>query len=484
MRHFFAAFPLFIVAASDQDPQGKGAPAQGRVDPPAVLESWYQVTKGDRHVGWMWEELARGTGGVRYEYRLEMEIHRAEGDTSFHARAALDDTYTPGRFRVVVDGRARTAEIPGGEAAYGLPSLMLYSMWHSEMFARPGRHEARLLDFRSGEALAGVAFEVSRPARRKFLGRENWVTPVRFLKSPPAPRAGEELSELFIDRYGRIVESSLRDGTKFTLVARERDATGDLLRGMNRRDPFLRGASTREPAAELPPRLFVSPDELASRLSQAWKDLRDLKLRVQIGELAGSALAERGRPLLQLWKAMYDTAYCHRRDLVPDVARFRDELEAVWPAAGLTVRAARGAYVRALVSLDREDFPPAEAAARELSALRGGLELAERDEYADVCHMESTLERELAKARVRHELASKKLEVTGITIALREAVETVEVRTPVEVRLFKDASFAAINGQTVRVGDQIEGVTVEKIRRNGVQVSFKGETRELPLGTR
>jgi hypothetical protein len=102
------------------------------------------------------------------------------------------------------------------------------------------------------------------------------------------------------------------------------------------------------------------------------------------------------------------------------------------------------------------------------------------------------VEPRLASCKNRLELASKKIELMGITISAEEIPQRVELALNVfghqagaapEVRFVKATRLAVINGATVLEGDTVEGlgVRVDKIWGWGIVVSFKGETRDVPL---
>lgn len=466
-----AALSLFLAALQERD------------EIPGRLESWYKVRKGDRHVGYLHELLERGSGDLRHAYALEGEIQGAEGPAVLALEARLDDTYSPRRLEVRQAGRPRTVALPADREAYALPSLMLLALRQNGTLARPGPRREKLLDLRE-ERPVEVSLLVEAAPPRDYAGKRVPVTRVRFVR--PAP--GElSLAEAYVDLFGRILEASFGDGLRMALVPDEEEAVGSFLRGAGRRDPFDKNEAMKAGRTTAPPaamEVAVGVDELASKLREVRKAVEGLLAAGEGGH------REKYDEYLKLWWSMRETASKKKRELLGELDDLRAALEKLWPGA-------KGVLAEglALTETARRHYETENCAAlaqdlERLRRLKERLEVRGRPEEDDIGKWLAAWEPLLARCMNRRELAAKKLDVTAITLSYRERDEAVEIPPAFgpapRVRFVEETALAGINGRVYRPGDLVdgEGVKVEKIRRHSVEVSWKGEVRDVPLRTR
>jgi hypothetical protein len=94
----------------------------------------------------------------------------------------------------------------------------------------------------------------------------------------------------------------------------------------------------------------------------------------------------------------------------------------------------------------------------------------------------------VARARIRRELAAKRLAVTAVTLC--DLAESATLALPLgaveEIRVVRPMAVCAVNGRTYEAGQTVQdqGVRIERIERFSVTFSLRGESRTVPLGPR
>lgn len=83
------------------------------------------------------------------------------------------------------------------------------------------------------------------------------------------------------------------------------------------------------------------------------------------------------------------------------------------------------------------------------------------------------------QAETLHDPTQPPKERSAAQTAAPPAEKTVSV-----IRLHGDSALAVINGETVRVGDTLNGARVLAIQADGVTLEQENRTWTLPLGTR
>lgn len=505
---------------------------QDRADLTPPIDTWYRVIQGSKTVGYMHESLKRAAPPWRYEYALDREFEltvrgkpHAE-DLAFSA--FLDDTLAP--LETTAEGHSDDAGLslslyvlgeerrfearsgaspdavawaqPARDDAFLLPSLALYPLRQNEMLSKPGRITLKVVDPR-GQEKAGVevVLEVGTPVKRAYLGKEAAVIPVAFVKPFPAATRETEWRQVYVDRFGRVVEAVMAGGARIVIAAGQTEALDGigLLHRHGRRDPLAKGEAMRNAALEREraargdleiPAPLITLDSLDSDLVAARKLIEETRAQKAAGD-EEEARKSYLKVLVHL-KAIRDLAARRRADLLPALDQVRDEAETAWDGAAQVEREA-GRLLAALPDLaDRLDVEGLERAQKELQGLRDRIEVERRPERDRIAALGAEAGTIIVKVRTRRDLARTRLDVTGVTLGEREEETTIDARirlfgptfgAPVTVRVVRPFAMADVNGRTVREGDLIEGtpVRVDKIYSYGVRFSLRDEARDVGL---
>src|SRR6185436_4036460 len=236
---------------------------QDRIDLNPPMDTWYKVVQGSRQVGYVRETWRRVPSRWRYEYgyegEFELTIRGKPHEELFNVAAFLDDALMPLEYTsdgqgdallMFTHGDERRVELgksswslPARDDVFVLPTLTLYALRQNETLSKPGRVTLRAV----GKDKDGVevVLEVGEPVKREYLKKEATVLPVTFLKPFPAPVRETEMRSAFVDRYGRIVEASLANGTKILIAANRWEAMEaiGILHRHGRRDPMDKAAA-------------------------------------------------------------------------------------------------------------------------------------------------------------------------------------------------------------------------------------------------
>lgn len=522
MARLAVALIAVLLWADDQD----------RTDLRLPIDTWYKVVQGTRPVGYVHETLKRAAPPWRYEYALdgefELTLRGKPHAEDVVASALLDDTLSPVEFSseghvnerfssvsMVTLAEERRVELrtdstgeplawvqPAHDDLLVLPALALYQLRQNETLSRPGRITRRTLDPR-GQNKEGieVLLEAGDAVKRPYLGKEATVVPVTFLKPFPATARETELREVFVDRYGRILEASLAGGARMIIVAHRTDAMEGigLLHRHGRRDPFDRAAAMRNSALERAraargelevPKPVVTLDSLDSDLTGAMKLIEEARAQKSTGDLE-EARQNYLKAVVHL-KAIRELALLRRPDLLPQIERTRDDAEAAWNGAALVEREAGLLFSSVPGLSDRLDVDRLERLQKELQQLRDRVEVERRPERERISSWTTDVGMVLAKCRTRLELARAPLSVTGITMGEKSTQETVDAKVslfgqvlgPLEpVTVVRPFAMANVNGRLVTRGDLIEGtqIRVDAITARSVQFSLREEVRDVGL---
>jgi hypothetical protein len=527
-----------IQALPQQDKPAAPVPAQqsDRVDIVGGLDSWYKVMQRELHVGFTHERLHRAPPGSawRYEYSVNSEVELFIKDPaaehkqipyteSLSITAQLDDTFSPSgmermdfrnnvelKSKVVSEEAGRKIEVVLGTDHRNFPIgadeeihfsrfLMFIRLRQDGNLSKPGTRKAQLFSPREDDKLpvAEIQIEIKDLVKREYLGKKDVpVTHVVYLKPPPAASREAELAECWVDKYGRIVEESTRDGVRRILVKEESDAVGNdtRIRQGARRDPFRKdlafvtgkGPRGDEKAAAEPP-----PKDFPGALKKAQVMLEELrKAKEENREAEGQKLYER---LLDYYLALKrDVQQNEQPGQLAQVEEIRRQAEQIWGGLDRLMKKLRGVYVKVLQHFDKDECEEMQKGIEELKKAQGSKELVERPEQTEVSKWIGELEPLVTKCRTRQELAKKRILLSGTLIHDNYQYVNVDGRVIAfghsigslhPIRFMKPDRLAIINEKMYRVGDsvEVEGVRVEKIWAHGVQVSLRDETRDIPI---
>lgn len=533
--------------AQDRKTEPAAAPAgqQDKIEVTDILDSWYKVVQAapgsteEKSVGFVHELLTRMPAGSswRFQYDFTGETDQtmaAEGKPDkqtieTHAvriSAKLDDTYTPvymdrhdqkgagmlpttvyteesGRkVDIMYSGELKSFNVNPDEEVYYSRFLMFIALRQSGALSKPSTRKAVLLEPREDGAppFADVSIEIKETVKREVMGKANVsVTPITYLKPPPAPTRQDELLTSYIDKYGRIVEEETRRGVRRILVKTEKEALGD--RPMivaARRDPFWKeGAFTRgrdSSKGSDKVKLKDHPDEFPKHMAAAKAALEELRKISQDGgrEADGDKVYDGILDLLEVMQAIHKKAPLRPQDL-KDLEDLALEVERVWKGAEKIMKKARLIFVRCTELFDRDDCQGMEAGLKDLRALLSAKPIRNQPtKLAEIQKLAGQIEPLVVRCKTRLELAKKKLILTGTTLSESWEQVPVDVRLSVfghqvgsvlDVRFVKPIRIAILNGKPYRVGDTVdgEGVRVEKVWPHGVQVSLRDETRDVGI---
>ena len=219
---------------------------------PPVVESWYRLEREGRHAGWMRETFRPGVSWTRDVVDGPRTRHDAadlrNGAVRLRSTRGDDESsldWTPDRpiasLRAfgggALDVRQKTPALP--------LELTLYALRSDGRLAAPGRFAVRLLDL-EGEApsLPELPLEVGSLLEVEAFGRRPRMTSIAFPDACP----GLGYVEVRVDRFGRIFDGRLHDGTRLRLVKDETEAVGELPRPATRDRGFW--GKELPPAAE------------------------------------------------------------------------------------------------------------------------------------------------------------------------------------------------------------------------------------------
>jgi hypothetical protein len=489
------AFLLLLGSALQQDDP---APVS------APIDSWYAM---ERASGQAWEhfgyarEVLTPVGGKAwaFEYRFESMVFLPKGQDELqrgrlYVDALLSDAFTLKRLDASAQlagdtvSQSRALELRGDgvrntlvidtlerkpapriklhltpdDPATPVPALLIYAAWRAKLL--PGNAEMRYVDMWSEKPLLSVELSAGKPERREVVGRAATVIDVQlkgardFIPGVPA------LSRVTIDRFGRALSAESADGrVRMRLVAGEKEATGGerMLTEYARRDPFQKPLEKVKPGQdvviEAAPVVLARPD--LNPVAAMERLVEDLRSHVANRDDASArAVYEH---IIALYRAYLERVPGHERQLLE---KARADAEVLHPGVARLVRQAR-ALVETIETYGRAgDFARVEARLGTLRELARRPEFWKRKEQLEVDALLAEGERLADLARSQAALLAKKLVLTGCAV-------TSDPKT----------TFCVINDHALRVGETIEGVRVDEIRRETVVVALGAARRELTL---
>jgi hypothetical protein len=485
------------------------------------------------------------TGGAwRYtfntdsEYELLVEDSKHPGKEvpilqSQSIRSKLDDTYAPidwqesdhisgidlnthvspdesGARKVEVVLSAtdhRSFTVGSDEEVYYHPFLMFVALRQNGHLAKPGARKVGLLwpNSEGRPPTVEVSLEVGAMVKRAYLEKKDVpVTRVVFIKPPPARVREAELQEAFIDKYGRPVEWVTRGGMRTILVKSEEEAAGRslVLRQGARRDPFrkdlaMRGikpgdgqGTDREKKEHVT--IGNDPGSFEKTLTEAKKLLEELrKAKEEDRQADGETAYQR---LLDYYEALtnYSKEHAQAAASLQQVEEMHRQSEEIWGGRQRLMLRLELVYNTTMMHFNRDECPDMEKGLEELKKNQDRKELKNTQEQLKVAGWIAKVEPLVAKCKTRLELARKKIVLTG-TISYEDwQQQPVDMSVSVfghqaggsqTVRFIKPSRMAVINEKIYRIGDMVEseGVRVDKIWPNGVQVSLRDETRDVGM---
>jgi len=496
---------------------------QDRIDLNPPIDTWYKVVQGSKQVGYFHETWRRSPSRWRYEYgyegEFELTVRGKPHAEDLTVAAFLDEAFMPLEYSseghvnetatsllMFTHGDERRVELgkgswtlPARDDVFVLPTLTLYALRQNETISKPGRVTLRGV----GKDKDGVevTLEVGEPVKREFLKKESTLLPVTFLKPFPSSIRETEVRSALVDRYGRIVEAVLANGTKIVIAANRAEAMEQIgiLHRHGRRDPMDKATALRNAALERAreargevdaPVLWPTVDSLDSDLATVKKIIEEVKALKAAGDL-DDARKTYLKAILTL-KSIRDLAGRRRPAMLADIEQVRDEAELAFDGAAQVQRLAGELFVGIKDLVDRLDVDGIERTQRELQALRDRIEVERRPEREQIAAWAADVGIVVAKVRTRRELANARIDVTGITLADQVTTETVDTRIHVvggmlgtleEVKFVRPVAMADINGHLTTPGQTLPGtqIRVEKISRFSVLVGLRDEVREVPL---
>lgn len=546
------ALALFLLAGLSGFPQDRktepaAVPAgqQDKIEITQVLDSWYKVVQlgtlnaDEKPVGFVHEVLTRTQPGSNYRFQYELtgeaDVMVASADKSdklipethaVHIRASLDDTYAPivmerhdqkgagmlpttvysednvRKIEIQYAGERKSFNVNPDEEIFYSHFLMFVALRQSGALSKPGTRKAILMQPREDGAppYAEVTLEIKEMTKREVMGKKDVsVTPVTFLKPPPAASPMDEILTVFVDKYGRVVEEETRGRTRRLLVKTEKDALGDRPMIVSaRRDPFWKGGAFSKgggggkdaKGGEKPSK---DPDQFPKNLAEAKAKLEDLaKAKAENREADGEKLYQR---ILDLIDAMMASNAVKplAADALAQVEDITVQAEKIWGGVARVMKAGQLLFVRCTQLFEKDDCPGMEAGLKELKALTARRELKNYPaKLAELQKWIGQVEPLVQRCKTRIDLAKKKIVLTGTTLSEVWEQVPVDVRLSVfghqagsvlDVRFVRPIRIAILNGKPYRVGDTVdgEGVRVEKIWAHGVQVSLRDETRDVGI---
>jgi hypothetical protein len=534
-------------------PAAPGAPQQDRLVFSGMLDTWYRIEsiKPDKeveHVGFCRERLIPQPAGAiaRYQYGSETEIDQLlpdpkeqvregvqpkllaqfESSTIKEQETKLDDTYVPisltriddrngvqlsstvsveeniRKIRVYVQPpEFKEHKVSPDEEIYYSRFLMFIALRQNDNLSKPGARKAMLFHPREDGTtpVAEVQFQVGEMVKREYLGKKEVpVTPIIYIKPPPASTKDAELVEAYIDRYGRVLEETTRSGLRKVIVKDRESAIPKslMVRGGGRRDPFDKrsalGGVGAPPAGE---KLLVGDERITNennlkKLDDAKKLLVDLKKAQEEGRDQEGDVAY--NKIIALYLGFKKADPAQPPEIMVQVENFRTEAEKIWDGERKLIGKLRLIYTKSLDAFKRDQCEQIEAGITELKKHENSRILELRDALKQLTQWIAELVPKLAQCRTRIELAKKRVVLSGTTLAEEPIMVPVDVTVQVlghqvgavqYIRFIKPIRLAVINDKSYRIGDLVEGegVRVEKIWAHGVQVSLKDETREVGI---
>ncbi len=457
----------------------------------APITSWYRLERRNgkdwEHVGYACEKLIPVGGKPwTFDYAYDFAFIMARGEERlaggrFMVTAQLDkhcEAQTIDGFLSLREGGgrsikmttlddARVLELVTGDQKFRIkkslddpatpvPSLMLYSAFRTKNL--DDKTPLRFIDAWAKDALVTLTATVSKPEKRQVLDRPVTVVDVEIKNMSAIFPELPAFTRFTLDRFGRIVQAETGDGNeRLLLVAGEDDAIrGDkMLKESNRRDPFAKKDVPTIDVVITPGARIISVADSLKRAAALLTSLRD-------AALAGreKAAEEHYTALVALYKELWPRAQALDQS---KLEKIRVDAEGVHGGVKRVVRYANALHDTINDYVEALSMAKAAEKLALLKSLEDSPALWRQAERAEISTLIASASAALDRGHATIELNKKKLVLSGMMIA--DAKNT----------------YAVINDQSVRVGDIVDGVKVEKITRDLVTVSLNGVKRDLTL---
>lgn len=523
--------------------EAKPQEAQKPKDPTAIpaegLQSWYRILQGEEHIGFAHLFLQPGSGvesGYTVSYEEEGEVRNDETFIPYSVRMrsrldsgfrALDQEVSMVIAGVVtLDVRMNAME---GDRKYefvlndGKPNVItmadagmsteLHYAFHvlrQKKMLEPGSViPMKLLacDEQGQFVSALVHLQVlpRNPETDKLvLGDDEIpITPVQVDGLPSASK-DLRLRKLYIDSFGRLVKWEYEGDIRVELARNNKDAQGEARRVVigGRRDPFRKdlpmkvledeGGDVRRGGGSRGSGSGVGAGEEKSKLEEA-KNL--------VHEMRGMKRSLREEALKSSYEK-FVSFYPSLRERLRDGVMTRDlealealrkEAEELYPGAQKAIDEANRLFLEIARLSDEGNCTAMEKKYAELEKFKKRPEILHRPESVELeTKLLQPADKLIQKCRVREALKKKKLVLSGTIHEIEQFPTTLRLPLQIvgqgvllhqDVVLVKRDLVALINDQPFHVGDVIqnEDVKIERIDRFGVEVSYKGELRYVPL---
>lgn len=492
-------------------------------------------------IGYAHERISKA-GPTKYAYFFEADMdYTPPGESgievehvSLQVTFVLEDDFDPvdGRLNYSYGAKSLTVEVrtspdrrflefktsEGGSAAMELDptetfllfdGITIFRMRQRGELAKAGEVKTSIPAGDGGE-FGSVLGVVSKGEVREYLGKKDTFVNPLSLRSEFLD-AG---SDYVVDRYGRVVErkglliagitsDDVLKGIRMLVASDSKDAKGETtgLSARGRRDPFYKlGVLTPVAKKKTPTGKGVQrdPDEPKivqqedapkeiERLAGLIKDMRG-QMAAGNEDLAGKTYQK----FLRGYKNLRDLVLGNPQQLAQlDALKF--DAEKIYGGADKLLGQADAMLQAIQAYLDALDRESIEKRIKDMEKFRERLEFFNEDERR--AKLEEKI-RAAGKKRdqclARIELEMKKIELTGVVISsevVRErlrldlTVAGAHVAIDEPVRFTRSVAYAVINNEYYREGDTVktEGVRVDKINRQSIEVSYKDEVREVNL---
>jgi len=331
---------------------------------------------------------------------------------------------------------------------------------------------------------------------------ESEVTPV-LVSNPPAMDPEFQPEMFYVDGYGRIVEMQTRGGVRFVLAKDSREALGksDKAVQRGRRDPFDKsqalgkGAPEEAPDEENEadiPRVEIKPGEEEKwmrRMEEKVAELGDLHGQGQSAEVRAPVY----RDFIRMYRALRELANRQgKTELQAQLDVMRQEAERYYDGARQVYQEAAAVFGEVGMMAQARNCKQMEALVTRLEKFREDPALYASAYSTELETLISDSRKLLEKCRIQEILDQKPLTVTGTVDHQKQFPFSVQMRLGIlghgvaldrSTVLVHAETYALINGDVFQVGDIVreQDVRVERIDRFGVQVSYKGAVRDVPM---
>ena len=388
-------------------------------------------------------------------------------------------------------------------------AITLFRMRQRGELGKPGDVKTNVPPL-EGSDYGNATATVGKGESRDFLGKKDtWVTPVHLVVD------GIELpGDYAVDRFGRTLErkglmiagmseaNSLK-GVRMQVAMNQLDAKGETtgLSTRGRRDPFYKlgvlipvkkgpvakgpGVKNKEP--EPPP---VVPGEEVKEIERLAAVVKEL--RAAVANNSEAEARKKYDAFLRGYKNLRDLVLGNPQQL-SQLDQLKFDAEKHYGGAEKLLADAESRRQAILAFLEALALDEIDKRIKEMEKMRDRLELYNEDERR--AKLEEKI-RDGGKSRekclARIDLAKKKIDLTGVVVSTETVLERLKLdfsiggaRVTVDepVRVNKAVAFAVINGELYREGDtiKIEGVRVDKIDLQSIEISYKEELRYVGL---